>query len=191
MHGTVEWLPGSPLGNTGFSWSDVLLGNLPNIYVYAANNPSESIIAKRRGIVLLLSPHKASYTPADLCYPETLLPRASMRLSLTGLCGRVMVAGYGTIISHNVPPYGRAGLYKQLAALRELVNEFREDPANGDPLRYFESPHHTNSNECSLDSPEMYAELLCCMVTVIMLFTSPPSMFVFTPTPPGGQSWTA
>ena len=35
----------------------------PNIYVYAANNPSESIIAKRRG--------------------------------------------YGTIISHNVPPYGR------------------------------------------------------------------------------------
>lgn len=114
MHGTVEWLPGSPLGNTGgcrgwgsgcyvcmdvicsharvcafvyqlsvfdpprpsvpprlflvcagLSWSDVLLGPLPNVYLYAANNPSESIIAKRRG--------------------------------------------YGTIVSHNVPPYGRAG----------------------------------------------------------------------------------
>jgi magnesium chelatase subunit H len=26
MHGTVEWLPGSPLGNTGLSWSDQLLG---------------------------------------------------------------------------------------------------------------------------------------------------------------------
>ena len=26
MHGTVEWLPGSPLGNTGYSWSDILLG---------------------------------------------------------------------------------------------------------------------------------------------------------------------
>ncbi len=50
-------------GNSGFSWSDVLLGDLPNVYVYAANNPSESIIAKRRG--------------------------------------------YGTIVSHNVPPYGR------------------------------------------------------------------------------------
>lgn len=49
MHGTVEWLPGAPLGNTGFSWSDILLGNMPNVYVYAANNPSESIIAKRRG----------------------------------------------------------------------------------------------------------------------------------------------
>ena len=26
MHGTVEWLPGAPLGNSGLSWSDVLLG---------------------------------------------------------------------------------------------------------------------------------------------------------------------
>lgn len=55
--------PAASPGNSGFSWSDVLLGNLPNAYVYAANNPSESIIAKRRG--------------------------------------------YGTIVSHNVPPYGR------------------------------------------------------------------------------------
>ena len=84
MHGTVEWLPGSPLGNTGYSWSDVLLGNLPNLYIYAANNPSESMLAKRRG--------------------------------------------YGVLISHNVPPYGRAGLYKELMALRELITEYREDP---------------------------------------------------------------
>ncbi|AVH67453.1 magnesium chelatase subunit H [Nostoc sp. 'Peltigera membranacea cyanobiont' N6] len=84
MHGTVEWLPGSPLGNTGYSWSDILLGNLPNLYIYAANNPSESMLAKRRG--------------------------------------------YGVLISHNVPPYGRAGLYKELVALRDLIAEYREDP---------------------------------------------------------------
>ena len=83
MHGTVEWLPGSPLGNTGYSWSDILLGDMPNLYIYAANNPSESILAKRRG--------------------------------------------YGVLISHNVPPYGRAGLYKELIALRELIAEYRED----------------------------------------------------------------
>jgi len=40
MHGTVEWLPGQPLGNDRQSWSDELLGDLPNLYVYAANNPS-------------------------------------------------------------------------------------------------------------------------------------------------------
>eukprot|EP00850_Spirogloea_muscicola_P005360 SM000024S07822 [mRNA] locus=s24:715044:727991:+ [translate_table: standard] len=91
MHGTVEWLPGSPLGNTGYSWSDVLMGNIPNLYVYAANNPSESIVAKRRG--------------------------------------------YGTIISYNVPPYGRAGLYKELATLRELISEYREDPTKNGALK--------------------------------------------------------
>jgi hypothetical protein len=35
----------------------------------------------------------------------------------------------GTIISHNVPPSGRAGLYKQLAAVKDLVAEFREGGA--------------------------------------------------------------
>jgi magnesium chelatase subunit H len=60
-----------------------LLGDLPNLYIYAANNPSESILAKRRG--------------------------------------------YGVLISHNVPPYGRAGLYKELMSLRDLISEYRED----------------------------------------------------------------
>jgi magnesium chelatase subunit H len=31
------------------------------------------------------------------------------------------------LISHNVPPYGRAGLYKELMALRDLISEYRED----------------------------------------------------------------
>lgn len=91
MHGTVEWLPGSPLGNTGYSWTDILLGNLPNLYIYAANNPSESILAKRRG--------------------------------------------YGVLVSHNVPPYGRAGLYKELVNLRDLIAEYREDPEKNYALK--------------------------------------------------------
>jgi len=43
------------LGNTGYSWSDILLGNLPNLYIYAANNSSESMLAKRRGYGVLIS----------------------------------------------------------------------------------------------------------------------------------------
>ena len=91
MHGTVEWLPGSPLGNTGYSWSDILLGNMPHLYIYAANNPSESMLAKRRG--------------------------------------------YGVLISHNIPPYSRAGLYKELVSLRELISEYREDSQKNSGLR--------------------------------------------------------
>lgn len=62
---------------------------MPNIYIYAANNPSESILAKRRG--------------------------------------------YGTLVSYNVPPYGRAGLYMELANLKELVGDYRsiEDRSGG------------------------------------------------------------
>jgi len=33
------------LGNTSYSWSDILLGNLPNLYIYAANNPSNRFSA--------------------------------------------------------------------------------------------------------------------------------------------------
>lgn len=34
--------------------------------------------------------------------------------------------GYGTLVSYNVPPYGRAGLYLELASLKDLVNEYRQ-----------------------------------------------------------------
>ncbi|MEM6752603.1 MAG: cobaltochelatase subunit CobN, partial [Cyanobacteria bacterium P01_C01_bin.38] len=60
-------------------------------YIYAANNPSESILAKRRG--------------------------------------------YGVLISHNVPPYGRAGLYKELISLRDLIAEYRENPQKNFALK--------------------------------------------------------
>lgn len=80
MHGTYEWLPGKQLGNTANCWPDILLGDLPNIYIYAANNPSEASLAKRRG--------------------------------------------YATVVSHAVPPYGRAGLYGELQELKGLIADF-------------------------------------------------------------------
>eukprot|EP00913_Durusdinium_trenchii_P003483 g3225.t1 len=66
----------------GGSCRDQLLGGLPNVYLYAANNPSESILAKRRG--------------------------------------------YGCLVSYNVPPYARAGLYKELQSVRGLLSELLE-----------------------------------------------------------------
>ncbi len=74
MHGTVEWLPGQQLGMTATCWPDIVVGDIPQLYIYPLNNPAESAIAKRRGSA--------------------------------------------AIISHLIPPYARAGLYKQLAQLR-------------------------------------------------------------------------
>ncbi|PMP74329.1 MAG: magnesium chelatase subunit H, partial [Chloroflexus aggregans] len=86
MHGTAEWMPGLQLGLTDRCWPDVLLGEVPNFYVYPINNPAEANIAKRRG--------------------------------------------YSTIIGHAIPPYGRAGLYRELQALQDLLAEYRERPAS-------------------------------------------------------------
>lgn len=82
MHGTAEWMPGVQLGVTESCWPDVLLGEVPNFYVYPINNPAEANIAKRRG--------------------------------------------YSTIVGHAIPPYGRAGLYKELQGLKDLLEEYRE-----------------------------------------------------------------
>jgi magnesium chelatase subunit H len=48
MHGALEFMPGKQAGVSGDCWPDRLIGNLPNIYLYAANNPSEATLAKRR-----------------------------------------------------------------------------------------------------------------------------------------------
>jgi magnesium chelatase subunit H len=81
MHGSVEWLPGLQLGLTGHCWSDALLGEVPHLYLYAGNNPSESTLAKRRGLA--------------------------------------------TMISHGMPPTSRAGLYKELMVLKDVLADYR------------------------------------------------------------------
>ncbi|MCL6510174.1 MAG: magnesium chelatase subunit H [Anaerolineae bacterium] len=82
MHGSAEWMPGLQLGLTRSCWPDALLGELPQLYLYPMNNPSEANIAKRRG--------------------------------------------YAVMVSHAVPPMTRAGLYKELAALKDMLQDYRE-----------------------------------------------------------------
>lgn len=65
-HGTYEWLPGNPLGNTEDSWSDIFVGNVPNLYIYAMNNPSESSLAKRRGYATIISHNVPPYARSSL-----------------------------------------------------------------------------------------------------------------------------
>ena len=48
MHGALEFMPGRQAGMGATDWPDRLIGDLPNVYLYAANNPSEATLAKRR-----------------------------------------------------------------------------------------------------------------------------------------------
>ena len=54
-HGALEFMPGKQVGLSGSSWSDRLIGDIPNVYLYASNNPSEGSIAKRRSAATLIT----------------------------------------------------------------------------------------------------------------------------------------
>ncbi|KAF9593289.1 hypothetical protein IFM89_021045 [Coptis chinensis] len=54
-HGSLEFMPGKQVGMSDACFPDSLIGNIPNVYYYAANNPSEATIAKRRSYANTIS----------------------------------------------------------------------------------------------------------------------------------------
>ncbi len=81
-HGALEFMPGKQVGLSARCWPDRLIGELPHLYLYSVNNPSEGTIAKRRS--------------------------------------------YAELISYLTPPIESAGLYRELAALKELLLAYRQ-----------------------------------------------------------------
>ena len=55
MHGALEFMPGKQVGVNGADWPDRLIGDLPNVYLYACNNPSEASLAKRRSNAITIT----------------------------------------------------------------------------------------------------------------------------------------
>ncbi|HKB64995.1 MAG TPA: cobaltochelatase subunit CobN [Pyrinomonadaceae bacterium] len=94
-HGAMEFMPGKQIGLSSECWPDRLIGELPNIYIYSVNNPSEGSIAKRRS--------------------------------------------YAELISYLTPPIENAGLYRQLATLKDLVMSYRQSTNEPERERLFES----------------------------------------------------
>ena len=94
-HGAMEFMPGKQIGLSGECWPDRLIGELPNIYIYSVNNPSEGSIAKRRS--------------------------------------------YAELISYLTPPIENAGLYRELATLKDLVMSYRQSTNEPERERLFDS----------------------------------------------------
>ncbi|MEL6662241.1 MAG: magnesium chelatase subunit H, partial [Pseudomonadota bacterium] len=65
-HGALEFMPGKQTGLSGADWPDYLIGDLPHLYFYAGNNPSEAAIAKRRAVATTISYLTPSVTEAGL-----------------------------------------------------------------------------------------------------------------------------
>ncbi|MEM9689163.1 MAG: magnesium chelatase subunit H [Pseudomonadota bacterium] len=76
-HGALEFMPGKQSGLSGECWPERLIGELPNFYLYAANNPSEGAIAKRRSAATLISYLTPPVTRAGL-YKELVDLKSSI-----------------------------------------------------------------------------------------------------------------
>jgi magnesium chelatase subunit H len=81
-HGALEFMPGKQVGLSGECWPDRLVGELPHVYLYSVNNPSEGTIARRRS--------------------------------------------YAELVSYLTPPVEDAGVYRDLASLKELLDAYRQ-----------------------------------------------------------------
>ncbi len=81
-HGALEFMPGKQVGLSGECWPDRLIGELPHVYLYSVNNPSEGSIARRRS--------------------------------------------YAELVSYLIPPVADAGLYRELASLKETLLAYRQ-----------------------------------------------------------------
>lgn len=94
-HGALEFMPGKQVGLSESCWPDRLIGELPNIYIYSVNNPSEGSIARRRS--------------------------------------------YAELISYLTPPVEDAGVYRELAALKELLLAYRQTNDESEREKLYES----------------------------------------------------
>ncbi len=86
-HGATEFMPGKQVGLGPGCWPDRLLADTPNVYLYAANNPSEGTLAKRRGNATLVSYLTPSLARAGL-YRDLLTLKSELdRYGQTGDAG--------------------------------------------------------------------------------------------------------
>ena len=92
-HGALEFMPGKQVGLSGECWPDRLIGELPHLYAYSVNNPSEGSIARRRS--------------------------------------------YAELVSYLTPPVEDAGVYRDLATLKELLTAYRQTADEGERERLF------------------------------------------------------
>ncbi len=65
-HGSLEWLPGKALGLSKWCYPDLSIMDLPNIYPYIINDPSEGTQAKRRSYCCIVDHLTPVFTNADL-----------------------------------------------------------------------------------------------------------------------------
>ena len=134
MHGALEFMPGKQVGLGAQCWPDRLIADLPNIYLYAANNPSEGALAKRRtaatmvshvtpplgqaGLYKGLSELKSSVDRWAQTPPEALKERHDLEQLIQAQAASVDLA--------EAEPVWNGHAAVEIAALRRRIHELEE-----------------------------------------------------------------
>ena len=64
-HGSAEWLPGKGNGLSQDCFPDIMMEDMPHLYIYVIDDPSEGIVAKRRKKSVLVDYLMPSLTRAE------------------------------------------------------------------------------------------------------------------------------
>lgn len=65
-HGNLEFLPGNGTALSDSCYTDICIGNMPNLYIYNADNPPEGTIAKRRALATIVDHMQTVHIPSGL-----------------------------------------------------------------------------------------------------------------------------
>ncbi|MGF1466629.1 MAG: magnesium chelatase subunit H [Sandaracinaceae bacterium] len=133
-HGALEFMPGKQVGLSADCWPDRLIGDLPNLYLYASNNPSEGALARRRAAATLISYLTPPVTQAGL-YRELSALRASLDqwcamppggAEAETLVGTIQRQAVDVELASAEPAWTPEGAQAQLAKLHEDLTALEE-----------------------------------------------------------------
>ena len=162
-HGSLEFMPGKQVGMSGVCYPDSLIGSLPNIYYYAANNPSGAAPALAalggwccgaRSSAGAVNAWMLGLFPGSSCTPS-----CSHCVSSKPPCPCACVPAEATIakrrsyantISYLTPPAENAGLYKGLKELKELISSYQAQRDSGRAVAVCATIIET-ARQCNLD----------------------------------------
>lgn len=121
-HGALEFMPGRQVGLGADDYSSALVGDMPHLYYYSVNNPSEGSIAKRRGGAAIVSYLTPPLSQAGL-YRALLATRDAVRTYLQAPSEPALEAVRNLAAAANLDeevPYGDSYIDRLSAYLLEL-----------------------------------------------------------------------
>jgi cobaltochelatase CobN len=161
-HGSLEFLEGKDVLLSQKDWTDALITDLPNGYIYIVDDPAEALIAKRRSFAVILSHLAPMFAEAGL-YAELKILAEDMHSYLVTESAELK-QGY-------LEKVHKALLENKLDKLLSL-EEMNKYPLTDAQLRLVHDRFHSLSKELipmglhiygELPSKERITEMLYCL----------------------------